>query len=254
MSDQNEEGSTRPIPPPRRRRRRIPADDIPPRVYSRPGTPGNPSDTLPPRSTSARVPVTPPVTPPEYYPPQEMRPARSRRTPAAPREKRESGLYLPWWSLLIMLVFVGCAAIGALMVASSIDRDVTVGEQTPLVVVITSTYTVGPPPTQIPVQQAATLTPTKPLPTIPPSVTLPPGDFSIGQTVQVVGVGISGLNVRSGPGVDQAVKFRASDGEKYILKDGPQTASGDEWWYIQAPDDPTKVGWASRRFLQAAAP
>jgi hypothetical protein len=155
-----------------------------------------------------------------------------------------------------MLAFVGCAAIGALAVVTSLEANVEPGGGTPLVIVITSTFTVGPPASPTSIPQKATLTPSPPLPTIPSTLTLPPGNFAIGNTIQVVGVGPSGLNVRSAPGTDATVKFLARDGETYVLKDGPQTASSDEWWLIQDAADSTKGGWASRRFLtvQSAAP
>src|SRR5258708_1240991 len=95
----------------------------------------------------------------------------------------------------------------------------------------------------------APLTPPPPLPTVPPTLTLPPGDFAIGETVKVVGVGDSSLNVRSAPGTDSTVKFRALDGETYVLKDGPQQASSDAWWFIQDLVDSSKCGCASRHFL-----
>ncbi len=198
--------------------------------------------------------MTPPVTPPAYRRKarREKRP-RPAAAPANPVNKRDSGLYLPWWSLLILLVFVGCAAVGALMVANSIGSGVTPGGQTPMVIVITSTFTVGPPASQTPIPVPPTLTQPPPLPTIPPTASLPPGNFAIGETVQVVGVDQSGLNIRSGPGTTSNVKFRAAEGDRFVLKDGPQMASSDEWWMIQDPNDPNRQGWASRRYLTAIA-
>jgi len=180
--------------------------------------------------------------------------SRPGRQPRPVRDKRNSGLYLPWWSLVLMLAFVGCVAFGALVLVGGLESTAQPGGGTPLVIVITSTFTVGPPasPTAIPIKPS--LTPSLPLPTVPPTLTLPPGDFAIGDTVQVVGVGDSSLNVRSAPGTDSTVKFRATDGETYLLKDGPQQASSDEWWFIQDAADSTKAGWASRRFLTIAKP
>jgi hypothetical protein len=171
-----------------------------------------------------------------------------------PREKRDSGLYLPWWSLVIMLVFVGCAAVGALIVVQSIGENTAPGGQTPVVIVITSTFTAGPPASPTAIPMPATITPTAPLPTIPPTASLPPGDFALGETVKVVGVGLSGLNVRASPGFNSTIKFQAHDDERYVLKDGPQTASGEEWWYIQDANDQNRGGWASRRFLTVITP
>ena len=228
-----------------RRRRRIPADDLP-SDYSRPAI-----------SRKSQQMQTPPAipkasgTPPQYYPPQSARPQRVKKPRPASADKRDSGLYLPWWSLIIMLAFVGCAAIGALLVVNSIQNNVAPGGQTPVVVVITSTFTVGPPATQTGIPQPPTLTPTAPLPTIAATASLPPGNFAIGEVVQVVGVGLTGLNVRNSPGTQSAVKFLGKEGDRFVLKDGPQTASNEEWWLIQDEKDSTRNGWASRRFLQA---
>jgi len=152
-----------------------------------------------------------------------------------------------------MLAFVGCAAVGALLVVNSLGGNTVIGGQTPVVIVITSTYTVGPPATTTPIPLPSTLTPTAPLPTIAPTASLPPGDFAIGETVKVVGVGLNGLNVRTAPGTDSTVKFRASDDDRFTLTDGPQTASEDEWWMISDPQDSARNGWASRRFLTVIA-
>jgi hypothetical protein len=246
--DLDETPDTRPMDPSQRGTRRpIPADDLP-RAYGRPALSRRPYDEPPPRSSRTLPPAPPPVYNP---PPRQARTRRGKqsRPPAPPREKRDSGLYLPWWSLVIMLVFVGCAAVGALLVVNSIGGGVAPGGETPVVIVITSTFTAGPPASPTPIPQPSTLTPTAPLPTIPPTASLPPGNFAVGSTVKVIGVGLSGLNVRTAPGIDSAVKFRASDDELFVLKDGPQTASNEEWWYIQDPKDQNRGGWASRRFL-----
>ena len=48
-----------------------------------------------------------------------------------------------------------------------------------------------------------------------------------------------------------AVRYQAPPHTHFIIKSGPQTASGDEWWELQDVDDPTRGGWASRRYLQS---
>lgn len=198
----------------------------------------------------------PAVSPQPHYPPPtddpyEIRERHGRRV-RGPRPKRESGLYLPWWSLLIMLAFVGCAAFGALFAVNQLGGEPPPGGRTPTIVVITATFTAGAPATITPIPQPATLTPTAPLPTIPPTGTLPPGNFQIGTTVQVVGVGIAGLNVRSSPGTTAPISFLAQEGDTFVLKDGPQTASNEEWWQIQDTNNPNRKGWAVRRFLTVA--
>ena len=71
----------------------------------------------------------------------------------------------------------------------------------------------------------------------------------VGPTVQVIGTGTNGLNVRSGPSTQFSVKFLGQDGQKYTLMEGPQEADGEEWWHIQDPNNPSNDGWAVRRFL-----
>ena len=285
--DQNQntptDGTTRPMPPPSQAqaaprmppapRRPIAADDEPPTAYTRPPL-SRRQETQPlapqpaarkqsrqerqPR-TQAQVPV-PPGAFPEAAPPRTRtdrrreRQVRQDRAPRLPPDRASSGLYLPWWSLLLLVAFVGCMALGALAFVGSLESNGPPGGGTPMIVVVTSTFTVGPPATLTPIPIQPTLTATLPLPTIPPTLTLPPGDFQIGNTVQVVGVGDSGLNIRSAPGTDASVRFRAKEGDSFILKDGPQEASGEQWWMIQDSIDTTRNGWAARRFLTIVTP
>src|SRR5215813_9203675 len=251
-------GTTQPSDPAQRAARRpIPSDEMP-ASYSRPALSRRPQAQPQPPQDHISVPV-PPGNPYQEAPRQgrgRRARARANRAPRPPIDKSRSGLYLPWWSLLLLLAFVGCAAFGVLLLVNSMEYSGTSGGQTPIVVVITATFTVGPPASPTPIPQKPTLTPSPPLPTIPPTLTLPPGNFAIGEIVVVVGTGDSGLNVRSAPSTTGTVKFRAHDGESYILRDGPQQASGEEWWLIADQADSTKSGWASRRFLsiQSAAP
>ncbi|GAB4547542.1 MAG: hypothetical protein OHK0023_09080 [Anaerolineae bacterium] len=183
-------------------------------------------------------------------PPDRLPQSAPRRTPppvAVTRSKRDSGLYLPWWSLVLMLVFVGAAAVGAWAVVDSVGGNAPPGGATPLIVVVTATYTVGPPPTLTPLPQVQ---PPPILPTIAPTPTLPPGDFRVGVNVKVVGVGVTGLNVRSGAGLGAELRFIAAEGAQFVVVAGPQQASGYEWWEIQSTENPTQRGWAVRNFLE----
>ncbi|MBX3083833.1 MAG: hypothetical protein KF716_19520 [Anaerolineae bacterium] len=256
-------GSTRPQQIPEQPRRstgstpaRRPTDDIPTN-YSRPSL--SAADDVPRRTastratgTSASVPPPPRATPRKPLPePNTNIPGRVRRTQTM--SKRENGLYLPWWSLLVLIIFVGAAAVGAWAVVGYLGGNFAPGGETPMVIVITSTYTVGPPATPTDIPGVPTLTPAPALPTIPPTGTTPPGQFQVGATVTVVGVGEAGLNVRSSPGVDGAIKFRALDGETYTLREQPQFASNIEWWFIQSADDTTRSGWAARQYLEVSS-
>jgi hypothetical protein len=140
----------------------------------------------------------------------------------------------------------------------------TPGDQPPRIQVVTSQPTLSqdflaggesvsvtqPPvnanPTSIP---QALPTPTIPLPTPIPSPTLPAGEFDIGVRVQVVGVDINGLNIRSEPGYDGTPRFLAAENDEFVVVEGPQDADGLEWWRLEDPDDPQRYGWAARNYL-----
>jgi hypothetical protein len=250
LEDTGQRESTRPLAPltPSRGTRRVddpPEDDRTTRSSRRASEPRTSRQAVPRPSRTSSQPVPPPSY--SYYPPPD--PAYAPPPARRARARRDSGMYLPWWSLIIMIVVVGGLALGALLVVNTMGGQAAPGGSTPIIVVITATFTIGPPATPTPIPQAATLTPTRPLPTIAPSATLPPGNMAVGATVQIVGVGPSGLNVRSGPGKQFTAKFLAQDGQQYVVKDGPQTASDEEWWYIQDINNPNNIGWASRRFL-----
>jgi hypothetical protein len=214
-----------------------------------------PANTVPRRTyPPAQPPVYPPAQPP--YAPVRAPASRSRRV-------SESGLYLPWWSLVVMVVVVGFVAFGLLLTISTLNQPQALGNQTPRIQMITSQPTLSQDfasggaavpqnffPTPIPQVYP---TPTVPLPTPVPSPTIPPGNFMIGATVQVVGVESSGLNIRSAPGYEGKPQALAYDGEVFVLVDGPQTADGLEWWHIDDPDDPNRSGWAARNFLTGVA-
>src|SRR5437016_5898429 len=96
-------------------RRPIPADDMP-TAYARPAPSRKPDQrrvTLPDTSQQYRD-ETQAVSPARRKCARDRseRPSRPMQSPRPRRDKASSGLYLPWWSLVIMLVFVGCAAFG----------------------------------------------------------------------------------------------------------------------------------------------
>lgn len=95
----------------------------------------------------------------------------------------------------------------------------------------------------------ATLTPTPvietPTPTKPPAV----GGIRAGDYVQITGTGGAGLRLRQGPGTDQALRFVGMDSEVFMVKDGPREANGFTWWFLEAPYDPSRSGWAASSYL-----
>jgi len=92
-------------------------------------------------------------------------------------------------------------------------------------------------------------TPT-PLPPTPlPSPTPGPGQFALGIYVQITGTGGVGLNMRSDAGTQAPILFLGYDTEVYQITKGPKQANGDTWWYLTAPYDQTRSGWADQRYL-----
>jgi hypothetical protein len=89
-----------------------------------------------------------------------------------------------------------------------------------------------------------------PTPTIDPfaSPTSPSG-IAIGNYVQITGTEGQGLRIRAEPGLDGAFQFLAFDSEVFVVQDGPREVDGYIWWYLVAPYDETRVGWAAADFL-----
>jgi len=196
------------------------------------------------------------------YPPPPA-PGVARRSPrrAAPAS---SGLYFPWWSLVVLVIIVGFAALVVFWLFTEMSQPVVPGNQPARVQVVTSQPTLSqdfaqqpggaaPPagfpagPTPIP---QSFPTPTVALPTPIPSPSLPPGDFMVGVQVRVVGVGTNGLNIRSGPGLDGTPRFLAAEDEVFVIVDGPQDVDSLEWWRVEDPEDSDRYGWAARNYLE----
>lgn len=100
-------------------------------------------------------------------------------------------------------------------------------------------------------------------PTIQPTATLPqemlatlaslppdPGaSIGVGMNVHIAGTGGDGLRVRESPGVDATPLFLAAENEEFIIIEGPQSVNNLNWWYIKAPYDDQRQGWAAANYL-----
>ncbi len=145
-----------------------------------------------------------------------------------------------WWvgSALALGLLLGLAAL--LVLPRLAARPPALATPTVQVVVV-------PRPTATP---TATVTPT---PTVTPTVTPTPlaaAGFAIGRFVQVADTGGVGLRFRAEPGLSGQVLFLGLDSEVFRIEDGPAEADGYVWWYLVAPYDPTRAGWAAQDFLQ----
>lgn len=99
-----------------------------------------------------------------------------------------------------------------------------------------------------------TSTPT-PAPTSTPAgtATIPAGQIGVGGYVQITGTQGAGLRIRSAPGQSSDTVFLGEELETFQVKDGPKQADGYTWWYIVAPYDSQRAGWAAADFLAAVA-
>jgi len=89
-----------------------------------------------------------------------------------------------------------------------------------------------------------------PTPTIDPfAPTAAPAGIALGNYVQITGTNGEGLRIRSEPGLNSNPVFLGFDSEVFIIQDGPRTADGYIWWYLVAPYDQARAGWAASDFL-----
>lgn len=115
---------------------------------------------------------------------------------------------------------------------------------------------VGFAPADVTVIPAPTLTSgAPPTPTIDPFAPTPaPTGIALGNYVQITGTNGEGLRIRSEPGLNSNPVFLGFDSEVFIVQDGPRTADGYTWWYLVAPYDQARAGWAAADFLIYISP
>jgi hypothetical protein len=112
---------------------------------------------------------------------------------------------------------------------------------------------VGFAPADLTLIPAPTHTPNvTPVPTPDPNLVTPtpdPNSISVGGYVQISGTEGEGLRIRSAPGLTGETVFFGGESEVFIVRDGSQVADGYTWWYLVAPYDETRAGWAAADFL-----
>lgn len=112
-----------------------------------------------------------------------------------------------------------------------------------------SALTVIPAPTSTPPGMNSlffTPTPTLGNPIVGGSIT---DGLQVGVYVQVTGTDGEGLRLRTEPGTGSQVRFLALDAEVFQIVDGPREADGYIWWYLEAPYDASRSGWAAANYL-----
>jgi hypothetical protein len=141
------------------------------------------------------------------------------------------------WVILGALLFAGLllliAAIAIGFTSPLRSSDVGFAPAN-LTVIPASTVTSSAPPT-------ATIDPFAPTPA--------PIGIAIGNYVQITGTDGEGLRIRMEPGLNSEPQFLGYDSEVFIVRDGPREADGYVWWYLVAPYDEARAGWAAADFL-----
>lgn len=74
--------------------------------------------------------------------------------------------------------------------------------------------------------------------------------IQVGSYVKISGTGGSGLRLREEPSLNGEVVFLGLEDEIFLVKDGPEDRDGYLWWYLEAPANDTRSGWAAANFLQ----
>lgn len=110
---------------------------------------------------------------------------------------------------------------------------------------------VGFAPADLTVIVAPTATPdVTPTATVDPFAPSPtPTGLAVGTYAQITGTNGEGLRIRSAPGLTGDLVFLGFDTEVFLVQDGPREADGYVWWYIVAPYDQNRAGWAAADFL-----
>jgi len=107
--------------------------------------------------------------------------------------------------------------------------------------------TIIPAPTSTPRVISPSPLPNSPTP--PPTLTPLPGTIAINTYVQITGTDGDGLRLRTFPSLSSDPLFLGFDSEVFLVVDGPMDSDGYTWWYLTAPYDQTRSGWAVVNYL-----
>lgn len=146
-------------------------------------------------------------------------------------------LFLNRWVILGAILLAGL-----LVLITAVSIGLTSARQNDEVGFVPADLTMIPAPTSTSSAPAtATVDPFAPTPA--------PTGIAIGNYVQIAGTNGEGLRIRAEPGLGGEPQFLGYDEEVFIVQDGPRQVDGFTWWYLVAPYDQTRVGWAAADFL-----
>jgi hypothetical protein len=74
--------------------------------------------------------------------------------------------------------------------------------------------------------------------------------FEIGTFVKISGTGGAGLRLRIDSGLDSDPIYLGIEDEIFKIEDGPLESDGYIWWYLVAPFEPNRKGWAVSDYLE----
>jgi hypothetical protein len=146
------------------------------------------------------------------------------------------------WALAGALGFAALLVSGTLLILF-LSRGQPISKGVP-----TAVLNVIPAPTATPIlpTPAPQASPT-PTAAVPPAPL--PGVIAIGTYVQISSTGNTGLRFRSEPGLKGDVLFVGMEAEVFQVNDGPRDVDGYTWWYLIAPYDAQRTGWAVSNYL-----
>lgn len=171
------------------------------------------------------------------------------RNPNPKPERERSGLYLPLWSVALMILIVVAIAAGIIALVIELGGPANLTSREPRIVIITVEPTslsqealVTPTALSILTRQPAeSLTLTGPTLAPTSTYTPTPAVIAVGSSVVVVGEG--GVNVRSGPSRSDGVVAVANQGDRFTVIGGPEEADGLTFWELRSEDGVS--GWAA---------
>jgi hypothetical protein len=150
------------------------------------------------------------------------------------------GLTPPWVAVGALILGAGLFLLVVLIINISRPPRVPIGLVTAALTVIPAPSATLPPPTSLPEEPT-------PAPDEPPAP--PAGELGIGTFVEISGTGGDGLRLREAPGLENRMKFLGVESEIFKIEDGPQEVDGYTWWFLAAPFNESRNGWAVSNFL-----
>lgn len=152
------------------------------------------------------------------------------------------GLFSPGMIAISLILGMGLVFVTILILNVNRPPLTPVGVVTAALTVIPVPTVTSPPPTPTPTE----LAPASDMPSSPP-----PGELAMGAFVQISGTGGDGLRLRANPGLAYESRFLGMEAEVFQIEAGPQDVDGYTWWYLVAPFDTTRRGWAVSNYLEA---